>query len=68
MKKKLEATPEAPENVEKLRKELRDTERKRQSEKEKHQIVTSELKTALKRLEKNYRDAVIKLQGSIPQF
>lgn len=68
MKKKLESTPEAPENVEKLRKELKESERKRASEKEKNQLIISELKSALKRLERNYRDALAKLQESIPQF
>ncbi|UMM15968.1 hypothetical protein L5515_013183 [Caenorhabditis briggsae] len=68
MKKKLEMTPEAPENVEKLRKELRESERRRQSEKEKYQKIILELKDALKRLEKNYRDAVGRLQETIPHF
>uniref|UniRef100_A0A1I7TYX1 Cilia- and flagella-associated protein 157 n=1 Tax=Caenorhabditis tropicalis TaxID=1561998 RepID=A0A1I7TYX1_9PELO len=67
-RKKLELTPEAPENVEKLKKELRETMRKQENDKERNQLIISELKLALKRLERNYKDAAIKLQSYTSYF
>uniref|UniRef100_A0A8R1E483 Uncharacterized protein n=1 Tax=Caenorhabditis japonica TaxID=281687 RepID=A0A8R1E483_CAEJA len=55
LKKQLESTPESPQNVEKLRKELRESERKRVSEKEKHQNIIQEFTSALKIIEKRQR-------------
>ncbi|CAI2334546.1 unnamed protein product [Caenorhabditis sp. 36 PRJEB53466] len=55
LKKQLEQTPESPQNVEKLRKELRQMEHKLSAEKEKRQSTIREFSSAFKRVERQQK-------------
>ncbi|CAB3404556.1 unnamed protein product [Caenorhabditis bovis] len=65
LKKQLETTPETVAEVTKLRTALRESENKRFNDKERYQTLLSEMKVALKSIEKQQRNTQNKLRETL---